>query len=166
MRKAFMALLLSVVGVGTSAACAYRGGKYCETYDCPSESEPEPTCDGVCVPYMDSTWDMALVGTASNSRVPLHCPASAPFAGMSGTEIPPDRGPARDVLACSVNPQPTCSSDTFVCVPFDPVFAPCILQPGPQFCPGTYPLPMTVQSAAGHTITVCCEGPDEDPDGT
>lgn len=160
MRKMLVVLSLGFVGACVTVGCGFQLDAECESGDCPP---PDSDCDGVCVPYMDSTWDMALVGMAPDSRVPLHCPESAPFAGMSGKEIAPLSRSARNVLACSVNPRPTCSSDAFVCVPFDPVFAPCIVQPGGQICPGVYPLPTTVQSAAGHTLTVCCEEPEDAP---
>jgi hypothetical protein len=158
MRKALVVLSLGVLGTGLAAGCGWGGMDPCVYGGCPP---PDDQCDGLCVPYMDSTWDMALVGMEVPGRVPLHCPEDAPFAGMSGKEVPSSRSPARDVLACNVNPRPTCSSAAFVCVPFDPVFAPCVLQPGDQICPDTYALATTVQSAAGHTVTVCCEGPDD-----
>src|SRR5689334_19957583 len=111
MRKVLVVLSLGVLGAILAAiegGCTSHGWHSCEGDDCPPE---ESQCDGVCVPYMDATWDMALVGMAPESRIPLHCPATAPFSGMSGKEIPDSRRPARDVLACSVNPQPTCASD-------------------------------------------------------
>lgn len=160
MRKALVVLSFGFLCGGVVAGCGREPVTRCVPDNCPP---PEPECDGVCVPYMDSTWDMALVGMAPESRVPLHCPESAPFAGLSGKEIPPPRSAARSVLACNVNPRPTCSSSAFVCVPFDPLFAPCILQPGAQICPDTYSLPTTVQSVAGHTITICCEDPEDAP---
>ena len=159
MRITVVVLSLGLVGAGAVAGCQ-RIHRECEPLYCPpAESE----CDGLCVPYMDSTWDMALVGMETPDRDPLRCPEVAPFAGMSGKEILQARGSARNVLACNVNPRPTCSSDAFVCVPFDPHFAPCILQPGDQICPDPYSLPTFVQNAAGHTVTVCCEDPEDVP---
>jgi len=160
MRISVVWMSLSILGASLVAGCGWQGAGPCKGEDCPPA---DSQCDGLCVPYMDSTWDMALVGMELPDRNPLRCPSVAPFAGMSGKEIPLSRGPARDVLACNVNPRPTCASDAFVCVPFDPQFAPCILQPGDQLCPDPYSLPTFVENAAGYTITVCCEDPEDVP---
>lgn len=160
MRRSLVVLSLGVLGAGLVPGCGLDDAGRCDTGDCPPA---ESACDGRCVPYMDSTWDMALVGMNLDDRGPLRCPEVAPFSGMSGTEIPLSRSPARHVVACNVNPEPTCSSDAFVCVPFDAEFAPCVLQPGNQICPDPYTLPTFVKSAAGHTITICCEDPEEVP---
>lgn len=171
-----MRKMIAVVGtlwllpcMGISTGCLWDDGDLCqgtEGPDCPPiepqceapDCPPAEThCDGRCVAYMDSAWDMALVGAAPENGAPLHCPASAPNEGFSGKQTDSGSAPPLRVIACSANPAPTCDSPTAVCMPFEPNFLPCIVRDGTHTCKGAYPNLTMVEDETGAPITICCE---------
>jgi hypothetical protein len=175
MRRVFAslrALCSMVLSMGIAAGCGRHYGELCqgdETFDCPPlECEgpeclpPVVQCDGTCVDYMDATWDMALVKMTSDSGV-LHCPPSAPNAGMTGKEATAGLRLPRRVIACSANPQPTCSSATAVCMPSEPDFLPCVVRDGVHTCVGAYWEETLVVDELGNNVTVCCQEDDSNP---
>lgn len=161
MRKRFSvsgSLWAVALCMSIAAGCGRSHSGLCQDFvgvDCPPA---EPQCDGICVPYMDASWDMTLVGMNAEGDPPLHCPASAPNAAIIGKELPAPGGLPRRVLACSANPTPTCDSPTAVCMPVELNFMPCIVRDGNHDCTSTYATETTVVDQNGNTITVCCEG--------
>lgn len=134
MRRALVFLL----PLSCSACFSYTA--LCHDESCPPPADD--TCDGVCVPYIGGGWSPVLVpATASTARAT--CPAAAPFEAMNTTSL----------TVCGVQPQGTCSSSAFACIPDEPTWRACVVRDGAQSCPSPYPLEVSVP---GVDVTLCC----------
>lgn len=164
---------LVIVLASTALGCISPLESCNEGDTCAEEVEDPPLaiqCDlhafhgspvGQCVPYVEATWDMALVRMAHIPKHQLHCPDSAPFSGFSGVELPERNAAPRNVIACTVNPLATCPSLAFACVPFEEDYPACVVQSGSLACPPEYDHIETTVDAEGDTKTVCCREPQQ-----
>jgi hypothetical protein len=118
----------------------------------------------ICIPHVDAGWHTALVRMAYPEEGPLHCPASAEWAGLWGEEITDNGAEPRRVIGCSVLPLATCGSTNWACVPFEEDYPACIHQARPQDCPEPYDAETPEeQQGDGGEVTVCCRAFREPP---
>jgi hypothetical protein len=170
-------LVLCAAGLSLGVGCTKKRTTKCDPADdCEAPVEEPPigtlTCDllvhkgsptGICTPYVDAGWDLALVKMAYLEDGPFDCPKSAEWPGLWGEEITDVNIAPRSVLACSVHPFATCSDASLACVPKEEGFPPCAIQTGHQDCLGLYMTKTEVKPYGGGDLsTVCCKGL-EDP---
>jgi hypothetical protein len=169
-------LLLCAAGPVLLLGCEPSGSRQCDPgEDCEAPVEEPPfgtlTCNlpvykgsptGICTPYVDAGWDIALVKMAYLEDGPFDCPKSAEWAGLWGEELTNPYITPRSVLACSVQFFATCADPSSVCVPKEEGFPPCLVQSGRHGDSDPYNLKTEVKPYDGSDLsTVGCISPYE-----
>jgi hypothetical protein len=171
-------LVLCAAGLALVVGCSKRRMYLCDpAEDCEAPVEEPPfgtqkTCDlhsfegspnGICTPYYDAGWDLALVKIdyLEKGQLTFECPESAEWAGLWGEEVVFWNIAPRSVLACSVHPLATCGDLGSACVPKEEEFPACAIQTGQHDCPGLGLIPTEVKPYGGGDLsTVCCSNLD------